>query len=63
MGLGLGYHLELNLAKTEKIVVDFRKNKSPPSPACISGSDVEIVKYRGTQLDDKLEWPTNMETG
>ncbi len=50
--------------KTKAIVVDFRKNKTPPSPVCIGGSDVEIVKsykYLDVQLDDKLEWTTNTE--
>ncbi|TWW56005.1 hypothetical protein D4764_09G0010550 [Takifugu flavidus] len=46
------------------MVVDFRKSKSPPSPVCISGKDVEIVssyRFLGVQLDNKLEWSTNTD--
>ncbi|TWW52968.1 hypothetical protein D4764_0216870 [Takifugu flavidus] len=56
--------LQLNVTKTKEMVVDFRKSKSPPSPVCISGKDVEIVSsYRslGVQLDNKLEWSTNTD--
>lgn len=45
-------------------VVDFSKSKSPPSPVCINGKDVEIVttyRFLGVQLDSKLEWSTNTE--
>ncbi|TWW61740.1 hypothetical protein D4764_04G0003870 [Takifugu flavidus] len=35
--------LQLNVTKTKEMVVDFSKSKSPPSPVCISGKDVEKV--------------------
>ena len=57
-------HLQLNVTKTKEMVVDFRRNKPPPSPVCIGGSDVDIVdsyKYLGVVLDNKLEWTTNTE--
>ncbi len=39
--------MQLNLAKTKEIIVDYKKKKSPPSPVCISGSNVGIVEqYR-----------------
>ncbi|TWW55984.1 hypothetical protein D4764_09G0010340 [Takifugu flavidus] len=46
------------------MVVDFSKSKSPPSPVCISGKNVEIVpfyRFLGVQLDNKLEWSTNTD--
>ncbi|TWW67331.1 hypothetical protein D4764_02G0003720 [Takifugu flavidus] len=52
----------LNVTKTKEMVVDFSKSKSPPSPVCISGKEVEIVpsyRFLGVQLDNKLEWSTN----
>ncbi|TWW62608.1 hypothetical protein D4764_04G0012550 [Takifugu flavidus] len=55
--------LQLNVTKTKEMVVDFRKSKSPPSPVCISGKDVEIVpsyRFLGVQLD-KLEWSINTD--
>ncbi|KAK0132216.1 hypothetical protein N1851_032980 [Merluccius polli] len=36
-------HLQLNVAKTKEMVVDFRRNKPLPSPGCIGGTDVEMV--------------------
>ncbi|TWW53816.1 hypothetical protein D4764_0293380 [Takifugu flavidus] len=56
--------LQLNVTKTKEMVVDFRKSKSPASPVCISGKDVEIVpsyRFLGVQLDNKLEWSTNTD--
>ncbi|TWW67365.1 hypothetical protein D4764_02G0004060 [Takifugu flavidus] len=56
--------LQLNVTKTKEMVLDFSKSKSPPSPVCISGKDVEIVpsyKFLGVQLDNKLEWSTNTD--
>ncbi|TWW81352.1 hypothetical protein D4764_01G0011670 [Takifugu flavidus] len=56
--------LQLNVTKTKEMVVDFSKSKSPPSPVCISGKDVELVpsyRFLGVQLDNKLEWSTNTD--
>ncbi|TWW78779.1 hypothetical protein D4764_11G0009000 [Takifugu flavidus] len=56
--------LQLNVTKMKEMVVDFRKSKSPPSPVCISGKDVEIVssyRFLGVHLDNKLEWSTNTD--
>ena len=54
--------MQLNVAKTREMVVDFRRNKPLPSPVCIGGTDVEVVpayKYLGVTLDNKLDWSTN----
>ncbi|XP_036949323.1 CMP-N-acetylneuraminate-beta-galactosamide-alpha-2,3-sialyltransferase 1-like [Acanthopagrus latus] len=59
-----GHHLQLNVAKTKEMVMDFRRNKPLHSPVCISGTDVDSVdsyKYLGGMLDDKLEQTPNME--
>lgn len=55
--------LQLNVAKTKKIMVDMKK-AATLSPVCTGGSDVEMVrsyKYLDIHLDDKLEWSTNPE--
>ena len=57
-------HLQLNVAKTREMVVDFRRNRPPPSLVCIGGTDIDIVdsyKYLAVVLDNKLEWTTNTE--
>ncbi|TWW67677.1 hypothetical protein D4764_02G0007180 [Takifugu flavidus] len=51
--------LQLNVTKT-KMVVDFSKSKSPPTPVCISGKDVEIVpsyKFLGVSIMDNPSHP------
>ncbi|TWW54451.1 hypothetical protein D4764_0091880 [Takifugu flavidus] len=56
--------LQLNVTKTKEMVVDLSKSKSPPSPVCISGKEVELVpsyRFLGVQLDNKLEWSTNTD--
>ena len=56
--------LEFNVAKTEEIVIDFRRNKSSIVPLVIKGEEARIIrqyKYLGTVIDDKLEWTANME--
>lgn len=66
-GLGERYNrnfLKLNVAKTGKIVVDFRRNKSCISTFVIKDEDVRIVrqyKYIGIIIDDRLEWTVNTE--
>ncbi|KAK0148535.1 putative RNA-directed DNA polymerase from transposon BS [Merluccius polli] len=57
-------HLQLNVAKTREMVVDFRRNKTLPSPVSIGGTDVDMVdkyKYLAVTLDNKLDWYDNTE--
>lgn len=57
--------LELNVAKTEEMVIDFRRKSDEIYPLVIKGEEVRIVntyKYLGTVIDDKLEWTPNIET-
>ncbi|XP_078802203.1 uncharacterized protein LOC144991899 [Oryzias latipes] len=57
-------YLQLNVAKTKEMVIDFSRRKSSPPPVCIGGTDVEVVssyKFLGVHLDDKLDWSTNTE--
>ena len=52
-------YLELNVAKTKEMVIDFRKNVVPPEPISIGGTEVERVslyKYLGIMIDDRLSW-------
>ena len=54
--------LGINVAKTEEIITDFRRNKSSIVSLVIKGEEVHIVrqyKYLGTVIDNKLEWPIN----
>ena len=57
-------HLQLNVVNMKEMVVDFRRNKPPPSPVCIRGTEIDIVdsyKYRSVVLDGKLEWTAYTE--
>lgn len=56
--------LQLNIAKTKEMVLDFRRAPSSPRPITIDGAEVDIVpsyKYLGLQLDNKLNWSQNMD--
>ena len=49
--------LHLNVSKTKKMCIDFRRNKTVISPIVINGKTVEQVdsfKYLGVMLDEKL---------
>jgi hypothetical protein len=57
--------LELNVTKTEEMVIDFRRKPSNIHPLVIKDEEVRIVhtyKYLGTVIDDKLEWTPNIDT-
>ena len=58
------HHLQLNVAKTKEIVIDFRKRTVVDhAPLCIHDSAVEQVseyKYLGTTISCKLDWSKNV---
>ena len=52
-------YLILNVSKTKEMIIDFRRQKSTPTPLVINNETVEIVhtyKYLGFTVDDKLNW-------
>ena len=52
-------YLILNVFKTKEMIIDFRRQKSTPTPLVINNETVEIVhtyKYLGFTVDDKLNW-------
>ena len=58
-------YLQLNVTKTEEMIIDFRKTQSTDHPLVIKQEEVRIVhtyKYLGTVIDDKLEWTPNIDT-
>ncbi len=58
--------LSLNVSKTKKLIVDFRKRQQRPyTPLMISGSPVERVssfKYLGVNISEDLTWTTHIQT-
>ena len=56
--------LELNITKTEEMVIDFRLKPGSIEPLVIKGEEVRIVdcyKYLGTVIDHKLEWTPQID--
>lgn len=56
--------LELNVAKTKDMCIDFRHKACTPSLTNINGQDIEIVqqyKYLGSIIDDKLSFNSNTD--
>ena len=56
-------YLELNVTKTEEMVVDFRRNPGTIEPLIIKGKEVGIVctyKYLGITIDNKLDWTAHV---
>ena len=52
-------YLYLNVSKTKKMCIDFRKNQRCPKPVYVKGEAVERVdtyKYLGVVFDSKLNW-------
>ena len=56
-------NLDLNIPKTNEMIIDFRKNKtSTPTPLMIDNKQVEqvsIFKLLGTSLNDTMTWSTH----
>ena len=58
------HFLELNVTKTEEMIVDFRRKKERVQPLTIKVEEVRQVstyKYLGTTIDDQLCWTTNVD--
>ena len=56
--------LELNVGKTEEMVVGFKRDRADAAPLEIGGQTVERVqeyRYLGTVIDDKLTFNKNTE--
>ena len=56
--------LELNVSKTKEMLIDYRRNISPPPPVFIKGTAVERVdkyKYLGVVLNNKLTWDDHVD--
>ena len=59
------HDLELNVAKTKDMIIDFRKDKMAVTPLAIKGQQVEIVdsfKFLDTTIANTLKWDINAET-
>ena len=57
-------HLQLNTGKTKEMVVDFCRSEPILLPVSIEGVNVDMVnmyKYLGIHLDNKLDWSTYTE--
>ena len=55
-------HLQLNIAKV--LGVDFRRSRKPPTPISIQGVKLEMVdvyKFLGVCINNKLDWTYNTE--
>ena len=58
------HDLELNVAKTKDMIIDFRKDKMAVTPLAIKGQ-VEIVdsfRFLGTTIANTLKWDINAES-
>ena len=58
------HFLELNVTKTEEMIVDFRRKKERVQPLTIKVEEVRQVstyKYLGTTIDDQLCWTPNVD--
>ena len=59
-------NLSLNVNKTKKMIVDFRKQQREHPPIHIDGTAVEKVesfKFLGVHISDKLKWSTHTTSG
>ena len=57
-------HLQLNIGKTKVLGVDFRRSRKPPTPISIQGVKLEMVdvyKFLGVCINNKLDWTYNTE--
>ena len=57
-------HLVLNISKTKEIITDFRSQENNPKPLIFKEKEVErleMFKYLGVVLDNKLTWKNNTD--
>ena len=57
-------YLELNVSKTKEMVIDFRQTRPDPQPVDIKGSAVarvDMYKYLGIVLNNKLSWGDHVD--
>ncbi|XP_017331588.1 RNA-directed DNA polymerase from mobile element jockey [Ictalurus punctatus] len=55
-------HLQLNISKTKELIVDFCRNRKPPTPITIQGEKIEMVdsyQFLGVHINSKLDWSEN----
>ena len=50
-------NLTLNVNKRKEMIVDIRKQQREQPPNHIDGT-VEVFKFRGVHITDKLKWST-----
>ena len=56
--------LQINIKKTEEMIIDFKTKKSNINPLVINNEPIKIVskyKYLGTTIDDKLKFECNVD--
>ena len=54
--------MQFNVKKTKELVIDFRRNRIPPTPLTVNGETIEratTYKYLGVIIDEKLNWNEN----
>ena len=57
-------HLQLNIGKTKELMMDSRQSRKPPTPITIQGVEIETVdlyKFLGVHINNKLDWSDNTE--
>ena len=58
-------NLSLNVIKTKKMIVDYRKKRTEHAPNLIDGAAVEQAehfKFLGVHITNKLTWPKHTMT-
>lgn len=58
MERSLASHLFLNMVKTNELVIDFRRKRTPVEPITIWGTEVEIVDL-GVHVNSRMDWRDN----
>ena len=56
--------IELNVKKTNKMIIDFGKSKALPDPIIINDHTVEhasTYKYLGVMMNNDLSWSNNTD--